>query len=474
MTSGRYDEERRRGGRRGWPHRGECHDRRARAHRSNQQGRKPWRAAAHTDCRCSFARDLCCCRTPDSRLTTSEMSRRRSKFPPAPARAGPRIDRGAGRRQHCRARRQREPVGDRKYPFRACWPVRVAAVGRWRLRTRRLDVRRLQQRLPGHRRDSLAVSPIRARRWPNGAGGSGMLTQHLAVGGRRRCAQSAGATGHPPPRAGGSNSSPRPTTTRSPARALLAPLGLEQAASRARPTRASAPGCRSSRGSLTTTSTCIATGPGATRRTRRALDRSCARRSVARLTRASAARSCRAPAPAGSHTTCTTPAMRRSPSRRTSIRCCCSPRARCSRAAPSSCTNFRSRRAASRITPCCAGSRPRHRRAPGLELVAADALQPPFADGAFDTVVTPWFVDIIGEPFARVAARVNLLLKPGGRWINCGSLAFSRAAHADRIGPRGSAGDAAASRILGPAGARRLDAVHALARQPAFARGRSR
>jgi hypothetical protein len=70
---------------------------------------------------------------------------------------------------------------------------------------------------------------------------------------------------------------------------------------------------------------------------------------------------------------------------------------------------------------------------PGLELVAADALQPPFADGAFDTVVTPWFVDIIGEPFARVAARVNLALKPGGRWINFGSLAFSRAAHAERL-----------------------------------------
>jgi uncharacterized protein YbaR (Trm112 family) len=70
---------------------------------------------------------------------------------------------------------------------------------------------------------------------------------------------------------------------------------------------------------------------------------------------------------------------------------------------------------------------------PGLELVAADALQPPFADGAFDTVVTPWFIDIIGEPFARVAARVNLLLKPGGRWVNFGSLVFSRAAHADRV-----------------------------------------
>src|SRR6187431_2110147 len=70
----------------------------------------------------------------------------------------------------------------------------------------------------------------------------------------------------------------------------------------------------------------------------------------------------------------------------------------------------------------------------GLELVAADALQPPFGDGVFDTVVTPWFIDIIGEPFARVAGRINLLLKPGGRWINSGSLAFARAPHAERIG----------------------------------------
>ena len=70
---------------------------------------------------------------------------------------------------------------------------------------------------------------------------------------------------------------------------------------------------------------------------------------------------------------------------------------------------------------------------PELELVAADALHPPFADEAFDTVVTPWFVDIIGEPFTRVAARVNLALKPGGRWINFGSLAFSRAAPAEKL-----------------------------------------
>jgi len=69
----------------------------------------------------------------------------------------------------------------------------------------------------------------------------------------------------------------------------------------------------------------------------------------------------------------------------------------------------------------------------GLQLVAADALQAPFRAGAFDTVVTPWFIDIIGEPFARIAARINAVLKPGGRWINSGSLAFARAAHEERI-----------------------------------------
>jgi len=70
----------------------------------------------------------------------------------------------------------------------------------------------------------------------------------------------------------------------------------------------------------------------------------------------------------------------------------------------------------------------------GLQLVAADALQAPFRDGAFDTVITPWFIDIIGEPLARTAARINAALKPGGRWINTGSLAFSRAAHEERVG----------------------------------------
>ncbi|MBT8078819.1 MAG: hypothetical protein KJO31_09570 [Gammaproteobacteria bacterium] len=61
---------------------------------------------------------------------------------------------------------------------------------------------------------------------------------------------------------------------------------------------------------------------------------------------------------------------------------------------------------------------------PGLHFVLGDALRPPFAAGAFDTVITPWLIDIISEDFATFAARIGNLLAEGGRWINFGSLAF--------------------------------------------------
>lgn len=65
-----------------------------------------------------------------------------------------------------------------------------------------------------------------------------------------------------------------------------------------------------------------------------------------------------------------------------------------------------------------------------LLLVAGDALQAPFAPGAFDVVVTPWFIDIVEAPFPALAARVNALLKTGGLWLNLGSLAFASAQRA--------------------------------------------
>jgi uncharacterized protein YbaR (Trm112 family) len=62
---------------------------------------------------------------------------------------------------------------------------------------------------------------------------------------------------------------------------------------------------------------------------------------------------------------------------------------------------------------------------PGLSLVLADASATPFRPGQFDLVLTPWFIDVAGEPIERVMTRVNSLLAPGGLWINHGSLAFS-------------------------------------------------
>ena len=65
----------------------------------------------------------------------------------------------------------------------------------------------------------------------------------------------------------------------------------------------------------------------------------------------------------------------------------------------------------------------------GFHLVFGDALRPPFAENSFETVVTPWIIDIVNEPLPAQAARINRLLQPAGRWINFGSLAFD---HPDR------------------------------------------
>ena len=71
----------------------------------------------------------------------------------------------------------------------------------------------------------------------------------------------------------------------------------------------------------------------------------------------------------------------------------------------------------------------------GFHLVLGDALRPPFAPGSFDTVLTPWLIDIVTEDLTVFAGRVNRLLAKDGRWINFGSLAFSGPAHARRYSP---------------------------------------
>jgi ubiquinone/menaquinone biosynthesis C-methylase UbiE len=67
-----------------------------------------------------------------------------------------------------------------------------------------------------------------------------------------------------------------------------------------------------------------------------------------------------------------------------------------------------------------------------LQLVLGDALRPPFAAQSFDTVLTPWLIDIISEDLPAFTRRINRLLRTGGRWINFGSLAFSSAQHSRR------------------------------------------
>jgi uncharacterized protein YbaR (Trm112 family) len=71
----------------------------------------------------------------------------------------------------------------------------------------------------------------------------------------------------------------------------------------------------------------------------------------------------------------------------------------------------------------------------GFHLVLGDVLRPPFAASRYDTVVTPWIIDIVTENLPVLAARINGLLKRGGRWINFGSLTFKNPEFSRNYGP---------------------------------------
>lgn len=85
----------------------------------------------------------------------------------------------------------------------------------------------------------------------------------------------------------------------------------------------------------------------------------------------------------------------------------------------------------------------------GFYLVLGDVLRAPFRPGAFDTVVTPWLIDIVSEDLPVLASRVNRLLKTGGRWVNFGSLAFDHPERARRYGPEETLAVAADSGFAG-------------------------
>ena len=60
----------------------------------------------------------------------------------------------------------------------------------------------------------------------------------------------------------------------------------------------------------------------------------------------------------------------------------------------------------------------------GFQFLFADGMNPPFKAGSFDTVLTPWLIDLIPEDLREFIPRVNRVLKKGGVWLNTGSLAF--------------------------------------------------
>lgn len=69
---------------------------------------------------------------------------------------------------------------------------------------------------------------------------------------------------------------------------------------------------------------------------------------------------------------------------------------------------------------------------PGFHIILGDVLRPPLQAESLDVIVTPWLVDILPEDYRALVLRLNSLLKPGGRWIQFGSLAFAHPEAASR------------------------------------------
>lgn len=63
----------------------------------------------------------------------------------------------------------------------------------------------------------------------------------------------------------------------------------------------------------------------------------------------------------------------------------------------------------------------------GVRFAFADATKAPFAQASFDTVLTPWLLDILPCGLADFLPQINRLLPIGGIWQNTGSLAFAHA-----------------------------------------------
>jgi len=59
-----------------------------------------------------------------------------------------------------------------------------------------------------------------------------------------------------------------------------------------------------------------------------------------------------------------------------------------------------------------------------LHWLLADGLNPPFQGETFDTVVTPWFIDVVPQDLNPLSDQINRVLKTGGVWVNFGPYGF--------------------------------------------------
>jgi SAM-dependent methyltransferase len=71
--------------------------------------------------------------------------------------------------------------------------------------------------------------------------------------------------------------------------------------------------------------------------------------------------------------------------------------------------------------------------ADNLHFVCADGLCPPFAAASFDLVVTPWLIDVVDAPVSNTLQVIARMLKPGGTWLQHGSVAFPGARPEHRL-----------------------------------------
>lgn len=59
-----------------------------------------------------------------------------------------------------------------------------------------------------------------------------------------------------------------------------------------------------------------------------------------------------------------------------------------------------------------------------FKFILGDATSPPFAPYSFDTIITPWLIDILPQDLREFLPQINRLLPDGGLWVNTGTLNF--------------------------------------------------